>query len=125
MSPILVVIIYIAQYMSCTTKQPDELWRSALGYLSIILLVVHRQSAIDGGTDLVIFDTTISNHMPKFDLTQHGYGHENNSGHDLTSLRGDPGGPGSHAHCGEESSGGGTSNKDSGISQRPPKELGT
>ncbi|THV05814.1 hypothetical protein K435DRAFT_789846 [Dendrothele bispora CBS 962.96] len=116
-------------------------------YPSIVLLIVHRQSAIDGGTDLVIFDTTISDRMPKFDLTQHGHGHENDNGHDLTSVirfrsqgsdlesgngnsttfwsRGNPEGlSDSNAHRGEESSGASVSNKDNGMSQRPPKELG-
>ncbi|THV05832.1 hypothetical protein K435DRAFT_960902 [Dendrothele bispora CBS 962.96] len=115
-------------------------------YPSIVLLIVHRQSAIDGGTDLVIFDTTISNRIPKFNVTQHGHGHGNDIGHDLTSVirftnqgsdlelgngnstlwsRGDPEGlSGSHAHRGEESSRAGGGNKDNGGSPCPPKELG-
>ncbi|THV05847.1 hypothetical protein K435DRAFT_849592 [Dendrothele bispora CBS 962.96] len=114
-------------------------------YPSIVLLIVRQQSTNDGGTDLVIFDTTISNRIPKFNLTQHG--HENYNGHDLTSVtrfitqgsdlksrngnlttfwsRGNPEGlSGSNVHRGEESSAAGVSNKDNGVSQCLPKELG-
>ncbi|THV00218.1 hypothetical protein K435DRAFT_794334 [Dendrothele bispora CBS 962.96] len=110
-------------------------------YPSIVLLIVHQQSAIDGQTNLDIFNTTLSE--PRFNHTQHGHG--NVSGQDLTSViritsqgidlesgnenpttfwsRGDPEGLNVHANCGEESRGG-ASNKDNGRSQRPPKELG-
>ncbi|KAL0570929.1 hypothetical protein V5O48_011030 [Marasmius crinis-equi] len=57
-------------------------------YPSIVLLIVQQQSAIDGGTDVVIFDTTINTHIsnsePKVNLTQHRNGSA--SGHDLTSA---------------------------------------
>ncbi|KAK7458064.1 hypothetical protein VKT23_009970 [Stygiomarasmius scandens] len=111
-------------------------------YPSVVLLIVQRQSAIDGGTDVVIFDTTVSNPEHELSITQHR--HENASGHDLTSVIrftsqasdlesgnensvtfGSREGPlgGSHANCGEESRGS-ASKKDNGRSQRPPKKLG-
>ncbi|KAL0570927.1 hypothetical protein V5O48_011028 [Marasmius crinis-equi] len=106
-------------------------------YPSIVLLIIQHQSTIDGGTDIVIFDTTIdtsiSSAEPKFNLTQHGSG--NASGHGVTSdirfdssqtsdlesgngnsatfwSRGGLGG--SHTQRGDESRGG-ASNKDRGI----------
>ncbi|KAK7458067.1 hypothetical protein VKT23_009973 [Stygiomarasmius scandens] len=111
-------------------------------YPSIVLLIVQQQSAIDGGTDVIIFDTTVSNSEHKFNITQHR--HENASGHDLTSVirftsqasdlesgngnsvtfgsrEGSLGG--SHTHRGGESRSD-ASNKDNGRSQCPPKKLG-
>ncbi|KAL0571640.1 hypothetical protein V5O48_010313 [Marasmius crinis-equi] len=99
-------------------------------YPSIVLLIVRQQSAINGETDVAIFENfTIPNSEPKFNTTQHGHGHDLTSvirfashASDLESgnrntatvwSRGDPVGAfgGSHAHCGEGSRGG-ASNKD-------------
>ncbi|KAK1220405.1 hypothetical protein PQX77_016835 [Marasmius sp. AFHP31] len=54
-------------------------------YPSIVLLIVRQQSAINGETDVVIFEGTIPKTEPKFDLTQHGHGNDAN-GHNLTSV---------------------------------------
>ncbi|KAL0059992.1 hypothetical protein AAF712_013228 [Marasmius tenuissimus] len=54
-------------------------------YPSIVLLIVRQQSAINGETDVVIFEGTIPKSEPKLNLTQHG--HENDAnGHNLTSV---------------------------------------
>ncbi|KAL0566393.1 hypothetical protein V5O48_015617, partial [Marasmius crinis-equi] len=106
-------------------------------YPSIVLLIVRQQSAIDGETDVVIFENTVPKSEPKFNLTQHGHRNDGD-GHDLTTVirftsqasdlesgngtsatfwsRGDQseGHSGSNAHRGEESRDG-VSNKDDGI----------
>ncbi|KAL0056722.1 hypothetical protein AAF712_016670 [Marasmius tenuissimus] len=55
-------------------------------YPSIVLLIVRQQSAIDGETDVFIFENTIPRSEPnKFNLTPRGHGNDAN-GHNLTSA---------------------------------------
>ncbi|KAF5344366.1 hypothetical protein D9758_013275 [Tetrapyrgos nigripes] len=87
-------------------------------YPSIVLLIVQQRSVIDGETDVVIFDTTIST------PAQHGHGNVN--GHNLTSIirleiyqASDlESGNGNLTACGEESRGAASNGRS------PPKELG-